>query len=238
MIAFFQLPIARPLPPASTGPTRRSSPSSSRLRRRLEPLVLCLLSLGLPLIVPATAADLPATPPSINLIWNANPEPELAGYKVYYGTASGVYTQSVDIGNQTAATLTNLSVGVTYFSVVTAYDAQRLESPPSVEISFTPAALPPVPPPTVTLETLTPPDNNPFPESETAPLMSDHSPLPSGENRFTITAPAGQTLEIYATADLLNWTQVATSTNPSGMLRVTDHQSANGIQRFYQVLPR
>ena len=237
MNAFFQFPIAKPLPPASTGSTRRFS-SSSRLRRRLELLALCLLALGLPLIVPATAADLPATTPPINLIWNANPEPELAGYKVYYGTTSKVYTQSVDIGNQTTATLTNLSAGVTYFSVVTAYDAQRLESPPSVEISFTPAALPPPPPPTVTLETLTPPDNNPFPVSETAPLMSDHSPLPSGESRFTITAPAGQTLEIYATTDLLNWTQVATSTNPSGMLRVTDHQSANGIQRFYQVVPR
>ena len=234
MNAFFQFPIARPLPPASTGPTRRFSPSS-RFRRRLELLALCLVSLGLPLIVPATATDLPATTPSINLIWNANPEPELAGYKVYYGTVAGVYTQSVDIGNQTTATLTNLSVGVTYFSVVTAYDAQRLESPPSVEISFTPVALPP---PTVTLETLTPPDNNPFPASETAPLISDHTPLPSGESRFTITAPAGQTLEIYATADLLNWTQVATSTNPSGMLRVTDHQSTDGIPRFYQVLPR
>lgn len=235
MNAFFQFQIARPLPPAFTDSTRRFS-SSSRLRRRLELLALCLLTLGLPLIVPATATDLPATTPPINLIWNANPEPELAGYKVYYGTASGVYTQSVDMGNQTTAALTNLSVGVTYFSVVTAYDAQRLESPPSVEISFTPVA--PPPPPTVTLETLTPPDNNPFPESETAPLMSDHSPLPSGECRFTITAPAGQTLEIYATADLLNWTQVATSTNPSGMLRVTDHQSANGLQRFYQVVPR
>ena len=235
MNAFFQLPIASPLPPASTGPTRRFS-SSSRVRRGLGLLALCLLSIGLPLIVPATASDLSATTPSIDLIWNANPEPELVGYKVYYGTASGVYTQSVDIGNQTTATLTNLSEGVTYFSVVTAYDAERLESPPSVEISFTPVA--PPPPPTVTLETLTPPDNNPFPESETAPLISDHSPLPSGECRFTITAPAGQTLEIYATADLLNWTQVATSTNPSGMLRVTDHQSADGIQRFYQVLPR
>lgn len=235
MNAFFQLPIASPLPPASTGPTRRFS-SPSRVQRGLGLLALCLLSLGLPLIVPATAGDLSATTPSIDLIWNANPEPELVGYKIYYGTASGVYTQSVDIGNQTTATLTNLSVGVTYFSVVTAYDAERLESPPSVEISFTPVA--PPPPPTVTLETLTPPDNNPFPESETAPLISDHSPLPSGECRFTITAPPGQTLEIYATADLLNWTQVATSTNPSGMLRVTDHQSADGIQRFYQVLPR
>ena len=235
MNAFFLPPITGPLPPVSTGPTRRFS-SSSRVRRGLGLLALCLLSLGLPLIVPATASDLSATAPSIDLIWNANPEPELVGYKVYYGTTSGVYTQSVDIGNQTTATLTNLSVGVTYFSVVTAYDAERLESPPSVEISFTPVA--PPPPPTVTLETLTPPDNNPFPESETAPLMSDHSPLPSGECRFTITAPAGQTLEIYATADLLNWTQVATSTNPSGMLRVTDHQSANGLQRFYQVVPR
>ena len=178
MNAFFQFPIAKPLPPAYTGPTRRFS-SSSRLRRRLELLALCLLSLGLPLIVPATAAELPATTPPINLIWNANPEPELAGYKVYYGTTSRVYTQSVDIGNQTTAALTNLSVGVTYFSVVTAYDAQRLESPPSVEISFTPVALPPPPHPPVRPSRSTPPPTSSTGlKSQPPPILPECSASP------------------------------------------------------------
>lgn len=31
-------------------------------------------------------------------------EPDVAGYKVYYGMASGVYSETFDIGNRTAYT--------------------------------------------------------------------------------------------------------------------------------------
>jgi hypothetical protein len=33
----------------------------------------------------------------VTLAWDANTEPDLAGYKVHYGTASGSYTTSVDV---------------------------------------------------------------------------------------------------------------------------------------------
>src|SRR3989442_13950314 len=35
-------------------------------------------------------------------MWNASPEPEVAGYVILYGTQSGFYTDIVDVGNRTS----------------------------------------------------------------------------------------------------------------------------------------
>ena len=43
----------------------------------------------------------------------------MAGYKVYVGTTSGVYTRVLDAGNATSYAMT-LPKGVTYFFAVTA----------------------------------------------------------------------------------------------------------------------
>lgn len=65
--------------------------------------------------------------------WDASPEPDLAGYKIYRGTASGVYTTSVDVGNVTSYTWTDLPDGTLYFAIV-AYDTSSNESDYSDEI--------------------------------------------------------------------------------------------------------
>lgn len=72
---------------------------------------------------------------SINLAWNANPEPDIAGYKVYYGTASHLYSEVQDVGNVTEASVSNLMMGTTYYFVLTAYDSNTFESTNSDEIS-------------------------------------------------------------------------------------------------------
>jgi fibronectin type 3 domain-containing protein len=77
---------------------------------------------------------------SVTLAWDANTEPNLAGYSVHYGTSAGAYTQTVDVGTSTTATLNNLSDGVTYFIAVTALNTLGLESLPSAEITFAGAA--------------------------------------------------------------------------------------------------
>jgi len=52
----------------------------------------------------------------------------VAGYKVYYGTESGVYTTAIDVGNVTTYTVSGLPLGSTYFFAITAYDASGVES--------------------------------------------------------------------------------------------------------------
>ena len=58
---------------------------------------------------------------------------DLVGYKIYYGTASGVYTHSVDVGNVTTYTLTGLTKGQVYYTAATAYDTSGNESGYSIE---------------------------------------------------------------------------------------------------------
>ncbi len=71
----------------------------------------------------------------VRLAWNASPEQDISGYKVYYGTASHAYDWSVDVKKVTAFTVTGLTDGRTYYFAVTAYDTSNLESTYSNEVS-------------------------------------------------------------------------------------------------------
>jgi hypothetical protein len=82
----------------------------------------------------------------ISIEWDANGEPDLAGYRVYYGTSSGNYTASADVGINTHCVISNLAQGVTYYFAATAYDSEGNESGFSDEIVYTvPAAVSPSP---------------------------------------------------------------------------------------------
>ncbi|HEX9757356.1 MAG TPA: fibronectin type III domain-containing protein [Nitrospiria bacterium] len=70
------------------------------------------------------------------LSWNSNNEPDLAGYKVYYGTSSGQYGTPSDVGTQTTHTLSGIPAGE-YFFAVTAYDTSGNQSGFSQEVSKT-----------------------------------------------------------------------------------------------------
>ena len=72
---------------------------------------------------------------SISLAWDPNTESDLAGYKVYYGTASRSYGSSVNVGNVTSYQLTGLTSGQTYYIALTAYDTLGYESGFSNEVS-------------------------------------------------------------------------------------------------------
>ena len=77
---------------------------------------------------------------SVTLAWDASPDAGVTGYRLYYGVASGTYTNSAAVGNVTSATLANLSDGVTYYFTATAYDSSGVESPFSNETSYTVSA--------------------------------------------------------------------------------------------------
>jgi len=76
------------------------------------------------------------------LSWDPNNEPDLAGYKVYYGTESGVYTNAIAVGltdTPTAPqyTVSNLNSGTTYFFSTTSIDSASSESGFSNEVNKT-----------------------------------------------------------------------------------------------------
>ena len=56
----------------------------------------------------------------IRITWDPNTEPDLAGYKVYYGITSGIDGPPTDAGNVTTHTLSGLTQGQIYFISVTA----------------------------------------------------------------------------------------------------------------------
>lgn len=87
---------------------------------------------------------------NVTLAWQPNPEIDLAGYRLYYGTSPQNYTQQVNAGIFTTATAPNLSVGTTYFFAVKAYNLLGLESSYSSELSYTVPSQTPAPSPTAT----------------------------------------------------------------------------------------
>jgi hypothetical protein len=83
----------------------------------------------------AGQAILSWNPPAKNV--DGTPLTDLAGYKVYYGTASGNYSQNINVGNITTYTVQNLTDGITYYFTATAYDTSNNESSYSNEVSKT-----------------------------------------------------------------------------------------------------
>jgi len=86
----------------------------------------------------------------VKLAWDPNTDPSIAGYKVYYGTASRSYQSVVDVGNIPTCTISNLPEGITYYFAVTDYDSSRAESGYSNEVVYSPIPLTDPTPPTVT----------------------------------------------------------------------------------------
>jgi fibronectin type III domain protein/HYDIN/CFA65/VesB family protein len=74
---------------------------------------------------------------SLTLAWDANIESDIAGYIVYYGTTSGSYTSSVDVGNVTSYMMTSLADGQRYYFALKAYNTNGLRSPYSTEVAGT-----------------------------------------------------------------------------------------------------
>ena len=63
-----------------------------------------------------------------SLAWDPVADADLAGYRVYYGTSPTSYTQSVDVGNVTQATISGLTDCTLYYFGVKAYDTASNES--------------------------------------------------------------------------------------------------------------
>ncbi len=88
-------------------------------------------------LIPCTLYLIPSitNAAQLTLTWDKNPEPDIAGYKVHYGTSSGNYDHSVDVGNQTSCTISGIEPDQAYYFAATAYNEIE-ESPFSEEIVY------------------------------------------------------------------------------------------------------
>lgn len=149
-----------------------------------------------------------ATAGTIALSWVANPDTNVIGYKVYYGTASQVYTSNIVAGNVTNLTVGGLTAGNTYYFAATSYDAAGDESGYSVETTGTVTNLPPA-----------------------AAVLTSVPAGVSGQFSFTVSGTAGAQYVIQATTNLVNWTTLQTNTAP---FTFVDTDAGNYKQRFYR----
>ena len=72
---------------------------------------------------------------TLRISWNNNTEPDLDGYRVYYGTVSGTYGHVLDVGGSVCVDIDGVEEDTVYFFAVTAYDLDRNESDFSREVS-------------------------------------------------------------------------------------------------------
>jgi len=158
------------------------------------------------------SAALAAGPSGYNapLQWNASTSAGVIGYRLYYGGASGSYTNVIEVGNVTSNTVAGLAPGATYFFAVTAYDANGNESAYSNEIIFVPGA--------VTLQI---------------------NLLANKQARLTVRGLAGKSYNILASQTMANWTVIGTvTTSASGSAQYTDVNATNYSKRFYRMKER
>lgn len=134
--------------------------------------------LALPMAVQATQ--------SVLLAWNPSPDPSVVGYKIHFGTISHSYTELLDVGSATNATIVLPSPGTTYYFAATAYDASGVESEFSNEISFT---LP-------------------------AEARLTAAGLVAGQFSFTVTGTPGVSYVVEASTNLADWFPVQTNVAP------------------------
>jgi hypothetical protein len=74
---------------------------------------------------------------AVELAWNPSVSTNVAGYKIYYGGASGNYTNTLSVGAVTNAIVSGLVAGDTFYFAATAVDARGLESRFSNEAVWT-----------------------------------------------------------------------------------------------------
>ena len=114
--------------------------------RKILFVILCLL------VYSVALAEVSGTK-EITLAWDANTEPGLAGYNIYWGTTSRDYSGQVDVSKQSfgedctpydpfnlkccEATLTGFKAGETYYFAATAYDQDDNEGAYSEELVHT-----------------------------------------------------------------------------------------------------
>jgi len=86
--------------------------------------------------VHTSSVSLSADAGQIILQWDPSSNPDIAGYKVYWGYQSRSYYGSLNAGSSTAARISGLQPGKAYYFAVTGYGKGGSESPYSNEVRY------------------------------------------------------------------------------------------------------
>lgn len=149
-------------------------------------------------IAPAQATQ------SAEVSWQPSPSINAVGYRIYYGTASGVYTNFITVGNVTNALVSGLADATTYYFAGRAVDADGFESSLSPEATYAvPSAAPTL----------------------AAPAAA------AGSFSFTVSGVSGYSYVVEASSNLLDWIPVFTNIAP---FTFQDPQSGRPGSRFYR----
>lgn len=156
----------------------------------------------------AVAATAPLT--NAKLTWNRSTSSEVVGYRIYYGVASGNYTNSVVVGNVTNHTISNLVNGVTYFFASKAYIANGNESSFSNEALFVPGG------------------------AATVQILQLRM-APNKQAILTLNGQSGHKYEIQSSVNLTSWTVLGSVTvGTSGTATYTDTSAPSYSKRYYR----
>lgn len=104
-----------------------------------EVLVISIISLFILLILLIVFSS--AAMYQIKFSWDANTEPDLAGYKLYRSQESGVYPEQafkIMPYDATSDIVENINFGIPQYFVITAFDQAGKESGYSNEVAFFP----------------------------------------------------------------------------------------------------
>jgi hypothetical protein len=133
---------------------------------------------------------------SVTLAWDPNTESDVSGYRIYYNSPAHTYTQVLDVGNVTTATVIGLVVGEVYSFHATCYNLAGLESDPSNSVEY--------------LVPSTVPENQP-PIAHTLTLVTDQNiPLD-----FTLTGsdPDGDNITFHLATEPVHGTLAGSAPN-------------------------
>ncbi len=172
---------------------------------------------ALVLVLFSALTTLPATAQSVMLGWQRSPDSNAAGYNIYYGTTSHIYTSKVSVGNVTNATISGLIIGNTYYFAATTYDGANQESGFSNEAVF--ANTTNAPPTLTALNGMVINENA---SAQTVGLSGISSGAPNEHQTLTVTATSNNGSVVP------NPTVTYTSPNTTGSLTFTPVAKAFG----------
>lgn len=180
------------------------------------------------------------------LAWSPNPEPNIAGYRVFTGAAPRSYVSFVDVGNVTQATMANPPPGVNRYYALTAYNTAGFESGFSSEIVFQVSPTPtpsPSPTPTATATatstataTFTPTATATVTATATASATATIVPSPTPALSVSI-SPASQTAGSTVTVISKTYTVSEVRSNFSGIVTLTVSGLPVGVEAAFATNP-